>query len=68
MGRIKVVFSLRLFRVLRCLNLFSLVRFISAIVFHLCIPIYKKLSPVFSLCLCMGSDDHLSKCLLCCYA
>ena len=34
-GRMSVVYSLRLFLVLRCLNLFSLLRFVLAIAFRM---------------------------------
>ena len=48
-GRMIVVYSLCLFLVLRCLNLYSLFRFVLAIAFlmftWLCIPVRVKLSP-----------------------
>ena len=47
-GRMRVVYCLRLFLVSRCLNLFSLMRYVLAIAFRmfiwLCIPVYEKLS------------------------
>ena len=61
-GRMRVVYSLRLFVVLSCLNKFSLLRLL-AIAFRmfiwLFIPVYKKLSPIFPLCLCMDSSRLL---------
>ena len=51
-GRMRVVYSLRLFLVLRCLKLFSLVRFVLTIAFRmfiwLCVLVNEKLSASIS--------------------
>ena len=61
-GRMRVVYSLRLFLVLSFLNLFGSLRFVLGIVFimfiWLCISMYEKLSPSISFCLRIDSD-HL---------
>ena len=57
-GRLRVVYSFCVFLVLRCLNLFGLLRFVFAIAFlmfiWLCIPVYEKLSPSIFLLFAYG--------------